>query len=400
MNHTVKIQFFPLIGKAAFIQTGDPDHIPNQTDQSLRFLIDASCKNLHILILHKSVLHDLSKSGNGSQRRFQFMGNIGGKFSSQLFPFYFFGYVHQKNHRTFCLVFSYDRVGDHLDITAIQPKDLVLMISFKNLLHNAPEFLGTIQKIYAFPGSDLVYFKKLPDTGVSGKYHGITVDHKKTFLHVLRNNRELFLLPSGCLKLQTDLTVLAVDLADKRFHLFIHIDLLRMFQIQVVERFHHPAGKSGGKYRRKNKDQKQHAQKRRHQLPDKCKRRVLSAGNTKDIAIFQTYCIVYGLFGKCGRHSLIFALSGKLCLPDFFSVAVIFHAFHISLIIIEDFSTFIHIGDPGIHIIQLIQIICPCCFYSSGNISRFFFQLIHQLVLKGMRKDSNDKCQSQHSNHG
>lgn len=89
MSQTVKIQFFPLIRQSALIQTGDPDHISNQTDQSLRFLIDASCKNLHILILHKSVLHDLSKSGNGSQRRFQFMGNIGGKFSSQLFPFYF-----------------------------------------------------------------------------------------------------------------------------------------------------------------------------------------------------------------------------------------------------------------------------------------------------------------------
>ena len=271
MNHTVQIQFFPLIRQSALIQTGDPDHISNQTDQSLRFLIDASCKNLHILILHKSVLHDLCKAGNRSQRCFQLVGNIGGKFSAQLFPFYFFSYVHQKNYRTFCLVFSCDRVGDHLDITAIQTKNFVLMISFKNLLHNAPEFFGTVQQIHTFSCSDFVYLKKFSHTGVNGKHHGVTVDHKKTFLHVLRNNGKLFLLPSGCLKLQTDLTVLAVDFADKRFHLFIHIDLLRMFQIQVVERFHHPAGKSGGKYRRKNKNQKQYAQKRRYQLPHKRK---------------------------------------------------------------------------------------------------------------------------------
>ena len=77
MSQTVKIQLFPLIRQSAFIQTGDPDHISDQTDQSLRFLIDASCKNLHILILHKPVLHDLSKAGNGSQRRFQLVGNIG-----------------------------------------------------------------------------------------------------------------------------------------------------------------------------------------------------------------------------------------------------------------------------------------------------------------------------------
>ena len=271
MNHTVQIQFFPLIRQSAFIQTGDPDHISNQTDQPLRFLIDASCKNLHILILHKSVLHDLCKAGNRSQRCFQLVGNIGGKFSAQLFPFYFFGYVHQKNHRTFCLVFSCDRIGDHLDVAAIQTENFVLMISFKNLLHNTSEVLGTVQKIYAFPGSDLVYLKKLPDTGVSGKYHGITVDHKKTLLHVLRNNGEFFLLSSGRLKLQTDLTVLTVNFADKRFHLFIHINFFRMFQIQIVKRFHHPAGKSGSKYRRKNKNQKQYAQKRRYQLPHKRK---------------------------------------------------------------------------------------------------------------------------------
>ena len=34
MSQTVKIQFFPLIRQSALIQTGDPDHIPNQTDQN------------------------------------------------------------------------------------------------------------------------------------------------------------------------------------------------------------------------------------------------------------------------------------------------------------------------------------------------------------------------------
>ena len=189
MSQTVKIQFFPLIRQSALIQTGDPDHIPNQTDQSLRFLIDASCKNLHILILHKSVLHDLSKSGNGSQRRFQFMGNICGKFSSQLFPFYFFGHIHQKDHRTLCLIFSCDRIGDHLNLTAIQTKDLVLMLSFKDLPNDTSKLLRAVQKIYTFSCFGLLYLKKLSHTGVDRKYHGITVDHKKSLLHVFCDDR-------------------------------------------------------------------------------------------------------------------------------------------------------------------------------------------------------------------
>ena len=174
------------------------------------------------------------------------------------------------------------------------------MISFKNLLHNAPEFFGTVQKIYTFSCFDLLYFKKLSHTGVNRKYHGITVDHKKSLLHVLRDNRKFFLLSSGCLKLQTDLTVLAVDFADKRFHLFIHIDLLRMFQIQVVERFHHPPGKPGCKYAGQEQHKYQNCSKRRKQLQEQHPYRSLVTGNSQHIAIFKAYCIIHCFFGKRG----------------------------------------------------------------------------------------------------
>ena len=300
MSQTVKIQFFPLIRQSALIQTGDPDHIPNQTDQSLRFLIDASCKNLHILILHKSVLHDLSKSGNGSQRRFQFMGNIGGKFSSQLFPFYFFGHIHQKDHRTLCLIFSCDRIGDHLNLTAIQTKDLVLMLSFKDLPNDTSKLLRAVQKIYTFSCFDLLYLKKLSHTGVDRKYHGITVDHKKSLLHVLRDNRKFFLLSSGCLKLQTDLPALSADLAEKRLYLIIGIILIRMLQIKPIKRFHNLPGKPGCKYAGQEQHKYQNCNKRRKQLQEQHPYRSLVTGNSQHIAIFKAYCIIHCFFGKRG----------------------------------------------------------------------------------------------------
>ena len=77
-------------------------------------------------------------------------------------------------------------------------------------------------------------------------------------------------------------------------------------------------------------------------------------------------------------------------------MSVIIHAFHICFIVVDNFSTFIHIGDPGILIIQLLQIIRPGTFHTSGNIHGFFFQLIHQLSLKIVIQDPNDKCQSQY----
>ena len=166
------------------------------------------------------------------------MGNIGGKFSSQLFPFYFFGHIHQKDHRTFCLVFSCDRIGDHLNLTAIKTKNFILMLSVKDLTNDIPELLRTIQKIYAFSRFDLLYLKEPSHTGVNRKHHCITIDHKKTLLHILRNNGKLFLLSSGRLKLQTDLPALSADLAEKRLYLIIGIILLRMFQIKPIKRLH------------------------------------------------------------------------------------------------------------------------------------------------------------------
>ena len=300
MSQAVKIQLFPLIRQSAFIQAGDPDHIPDQTDQSLCFLIDASCKNLHILILHKSVLHDLSKSGNGCQRRFQLMGNICGKFSSQLFPFYFFGHIHQKDHRTLCLVFSCDRIGNHLNLTAIQTKDLVFMISFKDLPNDTAKLLRAVQKIYTFSRFNLLYFEKLSHTGVDRKYHGITVDHKKSLLHVLRDNRKFFLLSSGCLKLQTDLPVLSADLAEKRLYFIIGIIFIRMLQIKPIKRFHNLPGKPGCKYAGQEQHKYQNCDKRRKQLQEQHPYRGLVTGNSQYIAIFKAYCIIHGFFGKRG----------------------------------------------------------------------------------------------------
>ena len=112
------------------------------------------------------------------------------------------------------------------------------MLSVKDLTNDIPELLRTVQKIYTFSRFNFFYLKKLSHTGVDRKYHGIAVDHKKSLLHVLRDNGKLFLLSSGRLKLQTDLTVLSANLAEKWLYLIIGIILLRMFQIKPIKRFH------------------------------------------------------------------------------------------------------------------------------------------------------------------
>ena len=83
----INIHRFPDIWCFFLIQLRNLDHIFHQLKKSLRFFINTSCKLRNILFLHKAILNDLRKSGNGSQRRFQFMGDICGKFPSQILSF-------------------------------------------------------------------------------------------------------------------------------------------------------------------------------------------------------------------------------------------------------------------------------------------------------------------------
>ena len=172
------------------------------------------------------------------------------------------------------------------------------MLSFKDLSNDTSKLLRAVQKIYTFSCFDLLYLKKLSHTGVDRKYHGITVDHKKSLLHVLRDNRKFFLLSSGCLKLQTDLPALSADLAEKRLYLIIDIILIRMLQIKPIKRFHNLSGKPGCKYAGQEQHKYQNCNKRWKQLQEQHPYRSLVTGNSQHISIFKAYCIIHGFFGK------------------------------------------------------------------------------------------------------
>ena len=86
MQEGRQVNFFTVTGEGTLVQLGYFDNVPHQSNEPLGFRKDATGKFWYILWLDQAVLDDLRIPGNGGQRGFQLMGNVGGKFAAELFP--------------------------------------------------------------------------------------------------------------------------------------------------------------------------------------------------------------------------------------------------------------------------------------------------------------------------
>ena len=83
-----------------FVKLGQADDITHQGNEALRLLIDLARETAHIGRLNQPVHHDLGISGNRGERRFQLVGDIGGKFPAKLFPALLLSHIEDDDHRT------------------------------------------------------------------------------------------------------------------------------------------------------------------------------------------------------------------------------------------------------------------------------------------------------------
>ena len=82
LHYCIRIQLLPFVWIFTLIQLRNLDRIFYQRDQTLCFVINSARKLLDVLFFDKSVLDDLCKSRNRSQRCFQLMRYICRKFSA------------------------------------------------------------------------------------------------------------------------------------------------------------------------------------------------------------------------------------------------------------------------------------------------------------------------------
>ena len=70
---------------ALLLESGEIDDVVDQIDQALGLAVDVGRELLHLFRRHAALRHELGKAGDGRERRFELMRDVGGKFPAQRF---------------------------------------------------------------------------------------------------------------------------------------------------------------------------------------------------------------------------------------------------------------------------------------------------------------------------
>ena len=232
------IQFHPFLlhHTVFFIQFGQFDDILNQNDQALGFIIYFPCKMSHIFRRNDAAFHDFCKSGNGSQRCFQFMGNICRKFSSEFFSAFFFRRIKKDDNHTCIFISAENRVGKHFAYSAAQFQPFFSVFSLQCQFHPSAEGFTAIQMKYILTFFHLRNAQQTQNTLIIRKHIAFCIQYQKAFLHVGCDGFKFLFSAVQFRHLPVNLTVLHGNFPKERRQFFIHFRLFRMLQIYLIDR--------------------------------------------------------------------------------------------------------------------------------------------------------------------
>ena len=185
----------------------------------------------NILLPDNAVFHDLRNAGNGGQRRFQLVGDIGSKLPPVLFLLLTLCHIQYQNHcaqKILGVLRIRDSVGNDLIDTLAHLKPLLGVSALPCVFHRLPKFLAPIHSKHVFHGCRIGDAKNPHGTLVIGEQLIVAVNHQKSLAHVLGNHRELLLLLANLRHLCVDLLILHGDALQERRKLLIGVHLLRM----------------------------------------------------------------------------------------------------------------------------------------------------------------------------
>ena len=98
LRRFVQIDGRPLHVRRTLVQPGQAQGILHQINHALRLAVDFLPKVPGVLRRNQPVLHQLGVAGNGMERGFQLMGNVGGEFPAKGFRLLLLGHVKQQQH--------------------------------------------------------------------------------------------------------------------------------------------------------------------------------------------------------------------------------------------------------------------------------------------------------------
>ena len=343
-----------------------------------------------ILRLHKAVFDDLRRAGNGGERRFQLVRHIGGEFAAHAFAGVLFRDVENDEHRAGDVLLVADRVGYDLEIAAFSLKKLLVMLAGKRKLHGFAEALAAVERKHALPFAHGFRAKQPERARVVGKKIRAAVDHEEALAHVFGDRREFRLLALELLNLAVDHAVLVIDLGKQGRKLFIDLALLRVFQIDGVDRAQDALCKRGGQHAGKDRRKHEDDDHGREQAHDEHPDGVLCGGNAQHRAILKAGGEIDAPFIK--RGGIARALAGAVCkrFPDLFAVGMVFHGGSFGIAVVKHGAVRSHPGD-AVCAVKPVEIRGAALRKPLGDVGGFALQLRLDLLAQVLIKHAEDQ---------
>ena len=145
MAYRKQVNPFPGHILGALVQMGKADNVIHQPDHPLGLGMDSLGKDRHILGLYHAVGHQLSTAGNGLQRGFQLVGDIGGELPAHVLPVFLFGYVKEEEYNPVDLTALYNRIGADAVGSVLQHHFLFAVTAAGGLLQKRFQLRASVQ---------------------------------------------------------------------------------------------------------------------------------------------------------------------------------------------------------------------------------------------------------------
>ena len=161
-----------------------------------------------------AVPDDLRNAGNGSQRRFQLVGNIRRKLPAILFLRLFFRHIQGQDHRTHQIqriLLLAHRAGNDLIDSAVQFQVFLGMATLEGAVHHAAESLAPVHRQQIFGDAFRRHAEDAHSAPVIGQNLIVPVYHKQSLAHILRNHGKFLLLLADLFHLAANFPVLGSD---------------------------------------------------------------------------------------------------------------------------------------------------------------------------------------------
>ena len=261
---------------------------------------------LHVLRLCDAVADELGKAGDGRQRRAQLVGDVRREFAAELLAVLARRHVQQHEHRARKAAVLHSRVGHELVDAAVERQGAQVVLARQSALHGLPEVLAAVHGQHGLL-FDIFDLQQAARARIAEQQVRPGVDDEQAFVHVLRDGGELRLAAAQLVHLRGDLPVLGGNFLQQGGKLVIGLRLLRMLQVEGIQRADDALRQTIGQQPRQRNGDKHGRNGRAQHAQQDAEHGITRSGQPEHRAVLQAAGIVERLLGQ--RRGIALALT-------------------------------------------------------------------------------------------